>query len=58
MKMETIISATCSGVVSKVAVKVGESINQGDLVACIEPKEDKKWYIIEINIKFNQFKKL
>ncbi len=27
MKMETIISATCSGVILRVAVKVGESIN-------------------------------
>ena len=41
MKMETIISSPCAGIVSKIAVKVGESIDSGDLVVCIEPKEEK-----------------
>lgn len=47
MKMETIISAPCAGIISKISVKVGESIDSGDLVVSIEPKEEK-WIIIKI----------
>jgi pyruvate carboxylase len=35
MKMETIISAPFSGTISRIAVNVGDSIDQGDLVVCV-----------------------
>jgi len=42
MKMETIISAPCSGIISRVPVKIGDSIDQGDLVACIATGNTEK----------------
>ena len=42
MKMEIIISAPCSGTISKVDIKIGDSIDQGDLIACIAVIENNE----------------
>jgi pyruvate carboxylase len=35
MKMETIISSTCTGRISKLLVRIGDALDSGDLVAII-----------------------
>lgn len=36
MKMETIISAPCNGRISKCLIKIGDALDQGDLIAIIQ----------------------
>ena len=43
--METIISAPFAGTISRVEIKVGDSVDEGDLIVCIASPitDNNKW---------------